>query len=372
MNQANQFFISYYQSKEFNVYRIFLPSFYLFNTFAISSIMKQNLYLGGQNMLSINQLIKYLRNHHHITVKSNQAQSLRNIGYYHGYKGYHFIRTPNQRIPFSSLDEVIALNKFDMQLKTIIYPKVMFIENALKSYVIETVLHDCHSENLDTIFNKSITDYKSYTPGSQQYHKQYAKRMTLKGKINNALLRDYSNKKQTVNHFFNADQPIPIWAIFESLTSGEFGTFFACSNSNVKLKTSSILHLPSNIDTDGKITEYIIYAIKDLRNAVAHNNTIFDTRFQTSTINNRLVVLLETEVGITGLDFKYIYAYIVLITYVLRKMGETKTSCKHFITEFIDCTDSLRKQISPNICNQILGTQQRAHLRQLQNFISQS
>ena len=137
-----------------------------------------------------------------------------------------------------------------MQLKTIIYPKVMFIENALKSYVIEAILHDCHSENLDTIFNKSITDYKSYTPGSQQYHKQYAKRMTLKGKINNALLRDYSNKKQTVNHFFNADQPISIWATFESLTLGEFGTFFACSNSNVKLKTSSILHLSSNIDTD--------------------------------------------------------------------------------------------------------------------------
>lgn len=53
-----------------------------------------------------------------------------------------------------------------MQLKTIIYPKVMFIENALKSYVIEAILHDCHFENLDTIFNKSITDYKSYTPGS--------------------------------------------------------------------------------------------------------------------------------------------------------------------------------------------------------------
>ena len=38
-------------------------------------------------MLSINRLMKYLRNHHQITVKSNQAQSLRNIGYYHGYKG---------------------------------------------------------------------------------------------------------------------------------------------------------------------------------------------------------------------------------------------------------------------------------------------
>lgn len=95
--------------------------------------MKQNLYFGGQNMLSINQLMKYLRNHHHITVKSNQAQSLRNIGYYHGYKGYRFIRTPNQRIPFSFLDEVIALNKFDMQLKTTIYPKVIFSKTHLKA-----------------------------------------------------------------------------------------------------------------------------------------------------------------------------------------------------------------------------------------------
>ena len=314
-------------------------------------------------MLSINRLMKYLRNHHQITVKSNQAQSLRNIGYYHGYKGYRFIRNPNQRIPFSSLDEVIALNKFDMQLKATIYPKVMFIENALKSYVIEAVLQDSKSENLDVIFNKSITDYQSYAPGSKQ---------NLKGKINNALLRDYSNKKQTVNHFFDSDRPIPIWAVFESLALGEFGTFFACSNLNVKLKTSSILHLPSNLDADGKITEYMIYAIKDLRNAVAHNNTIFDTRFQTSTINGRLNALLEAEVGITGLDFKYIDAYIILITYILRKMGETKTACKQFVSSFVECTDLLRTQISPNICNQILGTQQRAHLNQLQNFISNS
>lgn len=116
----------------------------------------------------------------------------------------------------------------------------------------------------------------------------------------------------------------------------------------------------------------MIYAVKDLRNAVAHNNTIFDTRFQTSTINKRLISLLETEVGITGLDFKYIDAYIILITYILRKMGETKTACKQFVSSFIDCTDLLRTQISPNICNQILGTQQRAHLNQLQNFISNS
>ena len=65
-----------------------------------------------------------------------------------------------------------------MQLKTLFYPKVMFIENALKSYVIESTLLDSKSENLDVIFNKSITNYRSYRKGSENYHKQYEKRMS--------------------------------------------------------------------------------------------------------------------------------------------------------------------------------------------------
>lgn len=321
-------------------------------------------------MSSIHQLIKHLKDHHNIKVNNNQVQSLRNIGYYHGYKGYRFIHTPNQKINFSSLNEILTLNKFDMQLKTIFYPKVMFIENALKSYVLEATLENSNSENLDVIFNTTITDYKTYQPGSKQYKDQYKKRMSLKGKINNTLLRDYTNRKQTVTHFFNTDKPIPIWAVFESLSLGEFGTFFSCSNLNVKLKTSSFFQLPTNLDSDGKITEYMIYTLKDLRNAIAHNNTIFDTRFQSNSINHRLIFLLENEIGITNLDFKYIGSYIILITYILRKMGETKTECNKFISSFEKCTDLLRTKISPNICNKILGTQQRNHLQQLKLFIA--
>ena len=105
-------------------------------------------------MLSIYQLMKYLRNTHHINVKSGQTQALRNMGYYHGFKGYRFIREDTNRVNFSSLDEIIALNKYDMRLKTVLYPKVMFIENALKSYVIEALLADSKSENFDVILDK--------------------------------------------------------------------------------------------------------------------------------------------------------------------------------------------------------------------------
>ena len=107
-------------------------------------------------MLSIYQLMKYLRNTHHINVKSSQTQAFRNMGYYHGFKGYRFIRVPSQRISFTSLDEIIALNKFDMKLKALFYPKVMFIENALKIYVIESTLKNAKSENLVLFFHVQI------------------------------------------------------------------------------------------------------------------------------------------------------------------------------------------------------------------------
>ena len=322
-------------------------------------------------MLSIYQLMKYLRNTHHINVKSSQTQALRNMGYYHGFKGYRFIREDTNRVNFSALDEIIALNKYDMRLKTVLYPKVMFIENALKSYVIEALLADSKSENFDVIYNKSLTAYRNYTPGSRAYKTEYTKRMNLKGKINAALVRDY-NKRSVVAHFFNNDITIPVWAIFETLALGEFGTLNHSACTNVKLYVSNIMKLPTNLDSDGMNTKFFIFTVKDLRNAIAHNNVIFDTRFKTGKIDQRLVTLLETEVGISNIDFKYMDAYIIMITYFLRKMGETKTACKQFVASYQQQTEYLRNELPINIYNQVVGTQHRPNMNALQKFISKS
>ena len=321
-------------------------------------------------MLSIYQLMKYLRKTHNISVKSNQAQALRNIGYYHGFKGYRFIGKDTQKIAFTSLDEVIALNKYDMQLKTILYPKVMFLENALKSYAIEALLQDSKSENWDTIYGKSITAYKAHTRGSKAYTSEYTKRMNLRGKINSALVRDYK-KRSVVSHFFDKDASIPIWAIFETLTLGEFGTLFDCSNQNVKAYVSNVIHLPSHYNNES-ITKSFIFTLKDLRNAIAHNNVIFDTRFNTTSINRTLISMLENETKIQNIDFKYMDAYIIIITYFLRKMGETKTSCKQFVATYEQQTEYLRKKLPGSICNRIIGTQHRQNMIQLQKFISRT
>ena len=323
-------------------------------------------------MYSIRQLKKYLDEHHHISMKPNQTQQLRNLGYYHGFKGYRFIKNPSHKIAFTDFNQVIAINEFDMQLKSLFYPKVMFIETALKNYVIESVLRKSKSENIDTIFNKSLTHYRSFTLGSPNYKNAYTKRMQLKGKINSALLRDYGQKQQIVKHFFDADKPIPIWAIFESLTLGEFGNFYSCCNLSTKLSASTLLKLPTNLNSDGKVTESIIYTIKDLRNSVAHNNIIFDTRFKTGSIDTRLSICLQQETKINNIAFSSIEDYIVLIIYVLRNMGVTKTECKQFARSFLAIAETLRSKLPISMYNQIISTSFRPKMNSLETYISKS
>lgn len=54
-----------------------------------------------------NSLMKYLREKHNIYIEGTKdKKNLRNIGYYHGYKGYWCINKPQNRINLSSFDEI--------------------------------------------------------------------------------------------------------------------------------------------------------------------------------------------------------------------------------------------------------------------------
>lgn len=319
-------------------------------------------------MLSFSDLLIYLKTKHAIKISKSQEQDLRNIGYYHGYKGYRFIRDSKNKILFTDMKEIITLNKFDLDLKSLFYPKLMFIETALKSYFIDSVLDNAQSEKISDVYSRTVTDYKIYQKGSNAYRDAFKKKMNLQMKIDSVLIRDYQKGKEIENHFFNKDKPIPVWAVFESLSLGEFGNFFECVNQATRVKTSKELGLPTNLDADGKIISFIIYTLRDLRNAVAHNSVIFDTRFKTATTNQRLVSLLETETGIKKIDFNYINSYIILVTYILKKLG-LKKECTSFIHEYLRICNYLHQNLLINTYFQILGTNNKSVMTQLENWI---
>lgn len=78
---------------------------------------------------SINSLMAYLRDVHKIKIKGSvQKRKLRNIGYYHGFKGYRFINKHTKKIPYFDFMQLLSINDFDMKLKALLYPQIMFIE----------------------------------------------------------------------------------------------------------------------------------------------------------------------------------------------------------------------------------------------------
>lgn len=81
---------------------------------------------------SIDGLMRYMRVKKHISISgSAQKRKLRNMGYYHGYKGYRFIGKSSNSILYTDFKELVAIYDFDMRLKSLLYPQLMFIETAL-------------------------------------------------------------------------------------------------------------------------------------------------------------------------------------------------------------------------------------------------
>ncbi|MCB2291567.1 Abi family protein [Clostridium sp. CS001] len=319
---------------------------------------------------SINSLMSYLRDTHGINIKgSSHKKKLRNIGYYHGYKGYRYIASPVNKIPYRDFNEILAINNFDMKLKSIIYPQIMFIETAIKNYVLEVVLEKSQSDNFNVIYNKLLTEYKNYSAGTRSYKDAFKKRLDLRNTIHHGLTRNYSNNKKVVQHFYDLDKSVPIWAIFETISLGEFGFFMSCLEKSSRIQISKNLKLHQGCDAEGKLTQTIIYALKDLRNSVAHNDIIFDTRFKSGQINSSLITCLNLSTSISGIMFSSIVDYIILIAYMLKNLEVSKSEINRFISDFDNTLEVLRAQIPINIYNSIIDTQTKNKLILLKQFV---
>ena len=266
---------------------------------------------------TVDGLMRYLRDKKGIAIHgSAQKRKLRDIGYYHGYKGYRFIGKSSNQVPYTDFNQLVAIYDFDMQLKAILYPQLMFIETALKNYVLEVLIRESHSDNFNYIYTNFLTDYKRFHKGDDK-QKALKKRLSLRDRVYAALTREYYSGKEVVQHFYHKEENVPIWAIFEILTLGEFGNFFSCLNYTVRREVSKTIGLYQPSDSDALLTSKIIFAIKELRNAVAHNDVIFDTRFARSNIDRSIGNTLEFATGIKNITFRSITDYIVLVVYMM-------------------------------------------------------
>lgn len=320
---------------------------------------------------SIDSLMRYLRDVQNININGSvQKRKLRNLGYYHGYKGYRYIRNKSNPINFTDFNQIIALNKFDMELKSLFYPKIMFLETALKNYVLEIVLKESNTSSFNTIYENILTEYRNHSIGSNNYKKSLNKRLKLRDQVYNTLTREYSTQKQVVEHFYHNDKQVPIWAIFEVITLGNFGAFLSCMKTSVKKQVSIELKLNQPCDTNGELTEKIVYLLKDLRNSVAHNSVVFDCRFKTSKVNRALISCLENDMSIKNITFDTIVDYLIIIIYLLKNLECSKTELNMLVNDFEKSINDFRAKVPMNIYSRILYTDTKNKINLLKNYIT--
>lgn len=165
---------------------------------------------------------------------TRQKRLLINTGYYHGYKGYRFFKLSSDKIPFTTYNEIYATIQYDSKLKALLYEKIMFLETAIKNIAIDVILRTIRSNSIYDMYDQIVESYRNAPDGaSEELKKERQKRkLHLQERIQSALRTAYNNSNPKVTHFYNNINynEVPLWAIFEVLTMGDFGLLLSSLN----------------------------------------------------------------------------------------------------------------------------------------------
>lgn len=311
---------------------------------------------------TINALMKYLRDEKIISINGSiEKKQLINIGYFHGYKGYRFVCDPKQQLDYNTFSELMAVYNFDMHLKALLYPYIMSIETAFKSHALESCIELC-SHNFTEVYDRLLDKHKKYEKNTNNYKNAYKNKLKVRDIVYSSISERYNqeqpqDKNNMITHYQHQDKPVPLWAIFEILTFGQFGIFVSTMNDKSSKRLAEKLDLYySNTDENGRLIESLIFFLKDLRNAIAHNSVAFDCRFMRSNPPRIIKKLVKEETNIEA-DFKFFDDFIVLVAILLLKLEYSKTEVKKLVRSYISQTEKLRDNVPISIYNKILGTE---------------
>ena len=144
---------------------------------------------------------------------------------------------------------------------------------------------------------------------------------------------------------------------------------FGCIPISIQKIISKELGITPSDDTNAMLPQRLIYSIKDLRNSIAHNDVIFDTRFRTGNIDKQVSNAILNATRVSNVNFTTITDYLVLIIYIMKLLGETKTEMKRVINGYTDIVEKLRTQIPISVFNQIIYTDNNAKIKALKAFV---
>lgn len=249
--------------------------------------------------------------------------------------------------------------------------KVMFIETAVKNIALEQILIKDNSEKISEMLEKAVSSYSNAPSGYTSNQRQILQesKLNLQKSIQSNLASAYHNRNPKITHFYDTGYAdVPIWALFEIMTMGDFGHLLQCLTYDVRDSISRQLGINNSCDTDRKLIYQYIYLFKDLRNAIAHNAVVFDTRFRNFDPSKAMRQCLKLEIGVPYVNFDTIGDYVLLMGYFLKLLHVTKTELKAFVREFESITGIYERSVSTGVSSMVIHPDLSARMEILKNY----
>ena len=316
--------------------------------------------------ISYNQLMKHMRQSGIQISGPSQKRQLLLSGYFHGYKGYRYCKDPKCKIPFHSFSQIQGVIEFDEGIKACLYSPVLQFETALKSIVSDIITREAGSDSFSDIIERLM--HSSLHNDQSSFIKR---RYEMRDEIYSYLTKSY-RRGNVVKHYYDRDVYVPIWAIFEVITLGQFGLFVDLLDPQIKLEISNELGIPVKFNADGKLLSSIVFLITDLRNAIAHNSVVFDCRFKGNRkIDQTLSFWLSKETGIDQLHFASITDYIILVFTLMKLLRFKKSPLYALVRRIHELDATLFSCIGSSIYMQIFPTDTRKKHLALSQYLHQ-
>jgi abortive infection bacteriophage resistance protein len=321
----------------------------------------------AKKALTTNTLMRRLRNKGVRISGSHSKNDLLNYGYFHAYKGYRFVRN-NVSLPISNFEEIVALVDFDNDVKSLLFPYLSFIETAVKNRAVTEIQLFCGSVDVNSAFLSAFNRFQAIPAGPMRAE-EMRERLTLETKIYESIKRELKINP-IIDHFVNNSEPIPLYAVAEIIDFGTLGLMLRCSNNTIRNSLSEDVGIPFSRDVNREMLYQIIFTLKDLRNAIAHNSPVFDCRFHKFPLSQPYLSLVETDTGVSHLTMNKITDYLVLIVFLLKHLGCSKTEMKKLVRSFEETYDALCHRVSPSLASLVFVYSVPSQLSLLKGYIS--
>lgn len=153
---------------------------------------------------------------------------------------------------------------------------------------------------------------------------------------------------------------------------GDFADFIQCLNKDTREKISNALDMTVSYDTNFQVVANALFTIKGLRNATAHNNIAFDTRFKDRSLNKNIIQWVEDETEIKNVKFDYFTDYVALILCMLKHVQYPKRKMVKLLKEYEECLNTLYLSLPLPIYNKIVATGIQGKLKKLNLYVNKS